>query len=116
MTALKQNNFKVHFTELLYQATEKILPPNCEIFIELARPKQVEHGDYSSNIALQLARFLHKSPKEIAQSLLQFLPDSPFFRKSRSCRQWFYQFISQTIRKTTIFITSIAARRSFWRY
>lgn len=78
MTALKQNNFKVHFTELLYQATEKILPPNCEIFIELARPKQVEHGDYSSNIALQLARFLHKSPKEIAQSLLQFLPDSLF--------------------------------------
>lgn len=82
MTVPKQNNFKVHFTELLYQATEKILPPNCEIFLELARPKQVEHGDYSSNIALQLARFLHKNPKEIAQSLIQLLPDSPYLEKA----------------------------------
>ncbi len=100
MTALKQNNFKVHFTELLYQATEKILPPNCEIFIELARPKQVEHGDYSSNIALQLARFLHKSPKEIAQSLLQFLPDSPFLEKAEVAGNGFINlFLKQSAKQ-----------------
>ena len=116
MTVPKQNNFKVHFTELLYQATEKILPPNCEIFLELARPKQVEHGDYSSNIALQLARFLHKNPKEIAQSLIQLLPDSPYLEKAEVAGNGFInlflkksakqQFLLQVLQQGSFFGTT----------
>lgn len=37
--------------------------------IELEVPKNKENGDYSTNIALKLAKTLHKSPMEIATSI-----------------------------------------------
>ncbi|MCO5120757.1 MAG: arginine--tRNA ligase [Burkholderiaceae bacterium] len=37
--------------------------------IELDRPKQPEHGDIASNIALQLARQARRNPRELAQAI-----------------------------------------------
>lgn len=82
MTVSTQCNFKSHLTQLLLLATQKILPTNHEMSIELARPKQTSHGDYSSNIAMQLARHLHKNPREIATILIDALPDSPYLEKA----------------------------------
>lgn len=41
------------------------------ILIEI--PKDKSHGDYSTNIAMQMARTLKKNPREIAQSLVDAL-------------------------------------------
>jgi arginyl-tRNA synthetase len=38
--------------------------------VALERPKQAEHGDWATNIALQLAKPLGKNPREVAQSLI----------------------------------------------
>ena len=81
MTAPTQCNFKSHLSQLLLQATQKIHPQNDKISIELARPKQANHGDYSSNLAMQLAKHVHKNPREIATSLIDALPDSPYLEK-----------------------------------
>ena len=35
----------------------------------LERPKQADHGDYATNIALQLAKPLGKNPREVATAL-----------------------------------------------
>ncbi|SDH68492.1 arginine--tRNA ligase [Nitrosomonas sp. Nm132] len=82
MTVSTQCSFKSHLSQLLLLASKKILPQNYELSIELARPKQVNHGDYSSNLAMQLARHLHKSPREIATTLIDALPDSPYLEKA----------------------------------
>lgn len=82
MTVSTQCSFKSHLSQLLLLASKKILPQNYEISIELARPKQVNHGDYSSNLAMQLAKHLHKSPREIATTLIDALPDSPYLEKA----------------------------------
>lgn len=82
MTVSTQCSFKSHLSQLLLFASKKILPQNYEISIELARPKQVNHGDYSSNLAMQLARHLHKNPREIATILIDALPDSPYLEKA----------------------------------
>jgi arginyl-tRNA synthetase len=37
--------------------------------IELDRPKQPEHGDLASNIALQLARVARRKPRELAEAI-----------------------------------------------
>ena len=41
--------------------------------IVIERCKDKINGDYASTIALQLARSLHKSPREIANGLIEYL-------------------------------------------
>src|SRR5437867_4233301 len=82
MTVSTQCNYKSHLSQLLLLAIKKILPQNYEINIELMRPKQANHGDYSSNLAMQLTRYLHKNPREIATALIDALPNSPYLEKA----------------------------------
>lgn len=49
--------------------------------IAIEIPKEKTHGDYSSNIAMRLARVLHKSPSEIATILKVELEKSPLITK-----------------------------------
>ena len=41
--------------------------------INIEIPKDKSHGDYSSNIAMQLTRVLHRNPREIAQQIVDAL-------------------------------------------
>ncbi len=43
-----------------------------QIIIEI--PKNKEHGDFSTNVAMQLTRRLHKNPRMIAQELVDHFP------------------------------------------
>jgi len=53
-----------------------------EVPLELTVPKQKQHGDYSSNIALALASKAKKNPREIAQNIAgSFDKDAGFIRK-----------------------------------
>ncbi|MBF0579155.1 arginine--tRNA ligase [Erysipelotrichaceae bacterium RD49] len=53
------------------EAFDLDLQPN-EIIIEI--PKRKEQGEYSTNLAMKLARTLHQKPALIAQSLVDHLP------------------------------------------
>lgn len=44
--------------------------------IEVLRPRQREHGDYATNVALALARDAGKSPREVAEVVARNLPES----------------------------------------
>ncbi|MDN5752621.1 MAG: arginine--tRNA ligase [Nitrosospira sp.] len=76
-----QPNFKSHFTELLRPALNEMAPPGLDVDVEFARPKQASHGDYSCNLAMQLARPLHQNPRVIAASLIDALSASPYLAK-----------------------------------
>jgi arginyl-tRNA synthetase len=43
---------------------------------ELMRPRQREHGDFATNVALALAGPLGKNPREVAEVLVRHFPDS----------------------------------------
>lgn len=81
MTSFAYPNFKTHFAELFCQAGNHITTLDASIRIELARTKQACHGDYSCNLAMQLAKPLHKNPREIAGLLIDALPPSPYLEK-----------------------------------
>jgi len=49
------------------------------IQVALQKPKDDLHGDYSSNLAMQLTKILKKSPRDIAQSIIDSIPSSPQF-------------------------------------
>ncbi len=49
----------------------------AEVAVQLERPKVAEHGDLSCNVAMQVARSLKKSPREIAQAIADALRVNP---------------------------------------
>lgn len=54
------------------------LPPFDIPDISIAPPKQAEHGDYASPIALSLAKAIGKKPLDIAQIIVRYLPKADF--------------------------------------
>jgi arginyl-tRNA synthetase len=76
-----QLNLKLHFTELLRPTLSELAPPGLDIDIEFARPKHANQGDYSCNLAMQLARRLHQNPRDIAVLLINALSASPYLEK-----------------------------------
>ena len=81
MNSSAQPNFKSHFAELLRPVLNDMAPSSLDLDIEFSRPKQVSHGDYSCNLAMQLAKPLRRSPRDIAASLAEALLASPYLEK-----------------------------------
>jgi arginyl-tRNA synthetase len=74
-------NFKSHISELFVQALNEVAPDHTDTVILIERPKQASHGDYACNLAMQLAKPLRKSPKDIAKALITALPTSNVIEK-----------------------------------
>ena len=74
-------NFKSHLSELFAQAVCVVAPDLTQLDILIERPKQAQHGDYACNLAMQLAKPLRKSPRDIAQALIAALPTSTVVEK-----------------------------------
>jgi len=81
MTLPYYTSFKSHFEDLLRHALCTLSAADLDINIEFARPKQVSHGDYSCNLAMQLAKPLRKNPRDIATLLINAMPASPHLEK-----------------------------------
>ena len=73
-------NFKSHLSGLFAQALREIAPEQAATVL-IERPKQSTHGDYACNLAMQLAKPLRKSPRDIAQALIAALPNSDVIEK-----------------------------------
>ena len=73
-------------------AIEQGLNLNYQDEIPLERPKNREHGDYASSIALQLAKAAGKSPREIAGLLAQELSTLPNISKVEIAGPGFINF------------------------
>jgi len=87
---------KAHLTELLAQAA-KSLAQNSDfdatnLSIHLERPKNKEHGDFSTNLAMLLAKPLRQNPRAIAESLIQALPASSYITKTEIAGAGFINF------------------------
>jgi arginyl-tRNA synthetase len=50
--------------------------------IEVEKPRQKEHGDFSTNLALALASRVGRPPREVAQTLRDALPPSDLIREA----------------------------------
>jgi arginyl-tRNA synthetase len=73
---LMSAEIKSHIVDLLTRALAQVAPEQPGSLISLERPKQAQHGDFSSPLAMQLARKLRQSPAETAQALVKAVPAS----------------------------------------
>src|SRR5690606_10348410 len=55
------------------QAAVQSLVPDANPSIVLERPKVTAHGDVATNVAMQLARPAKRNPRELAQSIVDFI-------------------------------------------
>jgi arginyl-tRNA synthetase len=69
---------KTSIEAALRAALARVAPQHAAAPIVLERPKQAGHGDFSSNIALQLAKGLKRNPRELAAELAKAVSGEGF--------------------------------------
>ena len=67
-------DLRTRLKEFLTLGVAAIAPQRAHIAVELDPPKQAQHGDFASNVALQHAKALGRNPREFAQALVAALP------------------------------------------
>jgi arginyl-tRNA synthetase len=67
--------------ERLAAALARALPGIAAPRPALVRPKQPAHGDYSTNVALQLAKALKRNPRELAAAVVAAIEPSPWIER-----------------------------------
>ena len=75
-------NLRAELLDLLQLALTNSLPEAPQVNLMLERPKATGHGEYACNVAMQLAKPLRRNPREIAQGIVDALPESPLLRKA----------------------------------
>jgi len=86
------DDIKTHLTALMRAALTSIVADQADAAIVLERPKQASHGDFSCNLAMQLARSMKRNPRELAGLLLGEIPPSPLVEKTEIAGAGFINF------------------------
>ncbi|MGV8933636.1 MAG: arginine--tRNA ligase [Gallionellaceae bacterium] len=97
------SNFKIHLTDLFKQALLIVAPEHANtLAVVMDRPKQTQHGDYACNLAMQLAKPMRRSPRDIAQLLIAALPASEFIAKVEIAGAGFINVFITTAAKQSV--------------
>ena len=106
---------KAHITQLLAQAATSLSADAAQFNIVLERPKSAEHGDFSSNLAMQLAKPLRQNPRAIAEALIAALPKSEYIAKVEIAGAGFINFFLNAQSQQTIIGEILTAGDAFGR-
>ena len=72
---------KDYLTNLLDNAIKELVKNFDKNIIQVSRPKKIQHGDFSTNVSLPLAKIQKKPPLEIANEIVKHIPASPLIEK-----------------------------------
>jgi arginyl-tRNA synthetase len=95
---------RAHLVDMLRTAVQLALPDAVQLqeHIHLERPRQAEHGDYSTNLAMQAARLLKANPRVLAQRLVSALPPSEWIKATHIAGAGFINFVLHEQVKTAL--------------
>ena len=106
---------KALLADLLRSALKSVAPEQVDVAILLERPKQASHGDFATNLALQLAKPLRRNPRELAALLLAELPASPLLAKAEVAGAGFINFTLAAAAKTAVVLEVLARGADYGR-
>jgi arginyl-tRNA synthetase len=106
---------KTQLTALLQQALASVAPTAADTPIQLERPRDPSHGDFATNLAMQLAKALKKNPREIAQQLVNELPASTLVTKADVAGAGFINFTLDAGTKTGVVNAVLIEGENFGR-
>ena len=88
---MSSTDSKTRLAKVIQDAVSKAFP-GSEAEIELDRPKNAEHGDFATNVALQLAKRVGRKPRETAQAIVDALGKHPDISKVEIAGPGFINF------------------------
>jgi arginyl-tRNA synthetase len=88
---------KNNIEDLIHQAVNRlkqqgVLDAALQPKLQVTRTRDVAHGDFASNIALMLAKPAGKNPRDLAQALIDALPDDEHVHKVEIAGPGFINF------------------------
>ena len=104
-----------HLTGLLQAALASVAPEYNDTPIHLERPKQAAHGDFATNLPMQLARALKQAPRAIAERIVAALPASAEVSEVSIAGAGFINFTLNAGTKTRVVSTVLAQGGEFGR-
>ena len=107
---------KSHLVELLTRALAKVAPQQPGSLISLERPKQPQHGDFSCPTAMQLARQMKRSPRQIAEALVAALPPSEWLDRAEVAGSGFINLRVKPAARQHVVRTVLAEGRQYGRF
>lgn len=107
-------DIKTHLADLLRAALASVAP-GMTAEIHLERPRDASHGDFASNLALQLARSLKQNPRQIAERLVRELPASVWLIKVEVAGAGFINLTVAPAAKTAVVAAVLAQGDDFGR-
>jgi arginyl-tRNA synthetase len=108
-------DLRSHLTDLLHAALQVVAPGGGAVPILLERPKSLQHGDYASSLALQLAKPMKRNPREIAQALVAALPASALLDKAEVAGAGFVNLYLKAAAKQRVVRAILENARAFGR-
>jgi arginyl-tRNA synthetase len=69
-----------------------VLPTDIRPVVEIERTRDAAHGDFATNVALQLAKPARRNPRQLAQAILDALPASELIEKAEIAGPGFINF------------------------
>ena len=109
------HDVKSQLTALLQKALASVAPDAATTPILLERPRDPSHGDFATNLAMQLAKALKMNPREIAGRLVAELPPSPLVAKAEVAGAGFINFVLDARAKTGIVAAVLSEGEGFGR-
>lgn len=100
-------------TDLLLQAAKSIVDDTPQLAITLERPKSADHGDFATNIAMQLAKPLRQNPRAIAERIIAALPASQYVSKVEIAGAGFINFFLSADSKQSVVKDILHAGEAF---
>jgi arginyl-tRNA synthetase len=96
-------DLKSHVAEWLATGLSRVAPGGTAVKLVLERARQAAHGDYATNVALQLAKTLKQNPREIAARLVAALDPSPWVDHAEVAGAGFVNvFLSGAARRSVV--------------
>ena len=75
--SLSSPDSKERLASLVRDAVRKAFPDAADVAVDLERPKNPAHGDFATNVALQLAKRVGRKPRDAAEAIVAALGATP---------------------------------------
>lgn len=110
---------KQHIENLIQRALKQLEEagnlPAVPAFVQIEPTKDKAHGDFASNVAMTLAKAAQKKPRDIAEMIIQALPESPHITKVEIAGPGFINFFLSSVALNEIVARILAEKENFGR-
>jgi arginyl-tRNA synthetase len=106
---------KSRLAALLQEAVRKAFPDAADAAVELERPKNREHGDFATNVALQLAKRVGRKPRDVAMAIVDALGDAPEVARADIAGPGFINLTLAAQSRFAVVAAALAAGSAFGR-